>query len=151
MGCTQALCTHTHTHAHTHTQRERERERAPIVYYHMCRNFHGIKLLQLHNFEDFCSCEPNQILIFQFKMFQLDSCIHGFYVYYVSWTPHKGELLHCACEITNREDPYAVAVDILSKLRMNKMLESWVNAFKLTQNLLSFVLLKSCFATCTVR
>ena len=80
--------------------------------------------------------------IFQFKMFELDSCIRGFYVYYVSWTPCEEEVLHCACEFTNREDPYAVAVDILSKLRMNKILESWVNAlFKLTQNLLSFVLL----------
>ena len=28
--------------------------------------------------------------------------------------------LHCACEIANREDPYAVAVDILSKFRINK-------------------------------
>ena len=34
-------------------------------------------------------------------MFELDSCIRGFHVYYVSWTPREGEVLHCAREITN--------------------------------------------------
>ena len=29
-------------------------------------------------------------------------------------------LLHCAHKIANREDPYHVAVNILSKFRMNK-------------------------------
>ena len=79
-------------------------------------------------------------------MFALESCIGGFHVQYVSWTPREGEVLHCAREIANRdsepEDAYAVAVDILSKFRLNKILESWVNAlFKITQNLLSLVLL----------
>ena len=45
-------------------------------------------------------------------------------------------------EIAIREDLYAVAVDISSKFRTNKILESWVNAlFKLSQNLLSLALL----------
>ena len=112
----------------------------------MCGNFHGTILSLLHNFEDlrrfyFRGCGPNQI-IFHFKMFELESCIHGFHVYYVLWTPREGEVLHCTREIANREDPYAVAVDILLKFRINKILESLVNAlFKLTQNLLSSVLL----------
>ena len=43
-------------------------------------------------------------------------------------------------EIANREDPYVVAIDILSKFRMNK--NTLVNdLFKLTLNLLSFALL----------
>ena len=43
-------------------------------------------------------------------------------------------------EIANREDPYVVAVNILSKFRMNK--NTLVNdLFKLTLNLLSFALL----------
>ena len=87
-------------------------------------NFHGNKLSRLHNFGDFlgffCGCGPNQIY-FQFKMFELEICIHGFHVYYVLCTPRKGEALHCAREIANREDPYSVAVDILSKFRMNKI------------------------------
>ena len=83
-----------------------------------------------------------KFIIFQFEMFELESHIRGFHVYYVLWTPREGEVLQCAREIANREDPYAVVVNILSKFRMNKILESWVNAlFKLTQNLLSFVLL----------
>ena len=52
-------------------------------------------------------------------MFELESCIRGFRVYYVLWTPREGEVLHCAGEIANREDPYAVAVDILLKMNNN--------------------------------
>ena len=93
-----------------------------------------------------------KFIILQFKMFKLESCIRGFHVYYVSRTPHEGELFSSLrLRNRNREDPYAVGVDILSKFRM-KILESWVSTlFKLTQNLLSSVLLWSCFVTCTVR
>ena len=45
-----------------------------------------------------------KFIIFQFKMIELESCIRGFHVYYVLWTSRKGEVLHCACEIANRED-----------------------------------------------
>ena len=48
-----------------------------------------------------------KFIIFQFEMFELESCIHGFHVYYVLWTPREGEVLHCAREIANREDPRA--------------------------------------------
>ena len=52
----------------------------------------------------------------------------------------RGTSLHS--EIAYREDPYVVAVDILSEFGMNKILESLVNPlFKLTLNLLSFALL----------
>ena len=43
-------------------------------------------------------------------MLEIESCICGFHVYYVSWTPREGEVLHYARKIANREDPYAVAV-----------------------------------------
>ena len=99
--------------------------------------------ITLRIFADFIFVVVDQIkFIFHFKMFELESCIHRFHVYYVSWTPREGDVLHCTREIANRENPYAVAVDILLKFRMNKIFESWVNAiFKPTQNLSSSVLL----------
>ena len=53
------------------------------VTYCMCGNFHGTKLSRLHNFEDFRGfyfrgCGPNQFIILQFKMFELESLIRGF-------------------------------------------------------------------------
>ena len=81
-------------------------------------NFRGCITLRI--FADYIFAVVGQIIfIFQFEMFELESCIRGFQVYYVSWTLRKGEVLHCASEIANREDPYVVAFDILSKFKMN--------------------------------
>ena len=91
-----------------------------------------------------------KFIIFQFIMIELESCIRGFHVYYVSWTPHEGEVLHCSCEIANREDSYAVAVHLIEIQDENTRILG-NTLFKLTQNLLSSVLLWSCFVTCTVR
>jgi hypothetical protein len=43
-------------------------------------------------------------------MFELESCIRGYHVYYLAWTPREGEVLHCVRELGNPEDPFAVAV-----------------------------------------
>ena len=37
-----------------------------------------------------------KFIIFQLKMFELESFIRSFHVYYVSWTPRDREVLHCA-------------------------------------------------------
>ena len=67
--------------------------------------------ITLRIFTDFIFTVVGQIkFIFQFEMFELESCIR---------TPREGEVLHYAGEIANREDSYAVAVDILSKFKMN--------------------------------
>ena len=43
-------------------------------------------------------------------MFAVESCIHGFHVVRAVWSPRIGEILDCARETSNREDPFAVAV-----------------------------------------
>lgn len=43
-------------------------------------------------------------------MFEVDSCVRGFHVYGALWDPQVGEILQCARETGNREDPFAVAV-----------------------------------------
>ena len=42
--------------------------------------------------------------------YQMESCIRGFHIYKEVWTPFIGEKLGCACERSNREDPFAVAI-----------------------------------------
>ena len=68
---------------------------------YMCGNFCGTKLWQFRGF-CFRGCGPDLYYYFQFKMFELESCIRGFHVYYVLWTPREGKVLHCSREIANR-------------------------------------------------
>ena len=44
------------------------------------------------------------------KEFQLTSCIRGFHVYEIAWTPTHHEILHCSRAEENVHDPYAVKV-----------------------------------------
>ena len=43
-------------------------------------------------------------------MYEVESCIRGFHVYRVVWTPYIGEQLDCALDSGNSKDPFAVAV-----------------------------------------
>ena len=43
-------------------------------------------------------------------MYEMESCIRGFHVYRVVWTPYIGEQLDCVLDSGNSEDPFAVAV-----------------------------------------
>ena len=58
-----------------------------------------------------------KFIIFEFKMFELESLIRGF-----MFNMYRGRLAkeRYFIALTNREDSYAIAVDILSKFRMNK-------------------------------
>ena len=40
----------------------------------------------------------------------VDSCVHGFHVYYYRWTPTLGEVLMCKVEDRNISDIYTVAI-----------------------------------------
>ena len=41
---------------------------------------------------------------------KLNSCVRGYHVYKENWTAGIGEVLSCARDRGNREDPYAVAI-----------------------------------------
>ena len=41
---------------------------------------------------------------------KLNSCVRGYHVYKENWTAGIGEVLSCARDRSNREDPYAVAI-----------------------------------------
>ena len=42
--------------------------------------------------------------------YRMESCIRGFHIYKEVWTPFIGKRLGCACEKSNRENPFAVAI-----------------------------------------
>ena len=48
------------------------------------------------------------------RMFEVESCIRGFQVYGAVWKPRIGEILSFSRERGNREDPFAVPVQISS-------------------------------------
>ena len=47
-------------------------------------------------------------------MFEVQSCVRGYHVYQNVWTSYVGEVLSCAKEPANPEDPYAVATKTTS-------------------------------------
>ena len=66
-----------------------------------------------------------------------------FIMYDTSWMPRKGEVLHCACKIANRVDPLFCSCRHLIEIQDEHKYSNLGSMlyFKLTQNLLSFVLL----------